>query len=304
MLQKTHNYNSIYYDLLMRYYITFISYLLFNGLLVSCGSSNLPDTTDSTTTLPATGTAQVSREDSGHCNYKPIPGDSLSMLPAVAGNSPVILFKQADTTSDVLHEIPFRSACLIFTSDLQEMRSVLRCIHDSCIGYVRRKDLFQTFPSAAQPEKQYIVWRPSHDSVRIYRINTKSRRIEDQLSIENSGMYISASLLNAESWTETSAVIEVEMNPAACDATRMEYIIDYKDKLKSLTTTSSYAEEGSSWSSYLVFKKGLLLHVVKTEKWQDTEDENDPVHEKTEITELQWNGDSLEFVGTNILSGN
>lgn len=274
----------------MRYYFILISFLSF---LVSCERSANHETQVDTSTIAQKDSTPTLQTDSLIQSYKRTIRDSVGMLSVLVEHS-AILYKQADTTSAILQELSYHEHCFVPIEDILEMKSIVRCIHDTTVGYVRRKDLFKTVSSALS-DKKYIVWLASEDSVKVIRINTKKRLIEDQLNLENYGASISANLLNADSWSETSAVIQVEMSPEACEETSFAHVIDYKDKLKLLITTSSYGDEGGSSYSELLFKKGLLLHVVSIDEFQG--DEHDSAYRKEETAKFKWNGDSLVAVG-------
>jgi hypothetical protein len=273
----------------MRYCFILISFISF---FVSCGPSVHHETSGDTSTFASEDTVQMPRKDSFSQDDIRTVRDSTGMISVLVGNS-AILHKQADTTSEILQELSFHNQCMVPLEDILNMKPIVRCMHDSIVGYVRRKDLFITV-SSSSPQKKYLVWLASDDSVKIIRINTEKHLMEDQLSIENTGVYISAGLLNADFWSETAAVIQVEMNPAACESTCSANVIDYKDRLKFLITTCSYGDEDGSFYSKLLFKKGLLLHVVTTDEWQGAE--NGPRQQKTETAKFRWNGDSLVSV--------
>ncbi|HSY61368.1 MAG TPA: hypothetical protein VK796_05800 [Cytophaga sp.] len=276
----------------MRYRFILISFI---GFFVSCGPSVHHETSGDTSTFVSKDTAQLPREDSFRKDdIRTITiRDSTGMISVLVGNS-LIVFKQADTTSEILQELSFHNQCLVPIEDILNMKPIVRCMHDSIVGYARRKDLFITVPSSS-PQKKYLVWLASEDSVQLIRINTEKHWIEDQLSIKNTGVYIRARLLNADSWLETSAVIEVEMDPAACESTCSANVIDYKDRLKFLITTCSYGDEDGSFYSKLLFKKDLLLHVVTTDEWQGVEN-NGRRQQKIETAKFRWNGDTLVSV--------
>lgn len=273
----------------MRYsFILILSFVFFISCEPSAHHENHEASGDTSLFAPK-DTNHISSEEDLHQVYKSIVRDSAGMLSVLVEHS-AIIYKLADTTSAILQELSSDDHCFVPIEDILDMKSIVRCIHDTTVGYVRRKSLFKTV-STTVLERKYIVWITPNDSVKIIRIDTKKRLVEDQLSLRNRGVYINAQLVHADSWPEASAVIEVEMNPAACDATTFVYVIDYKNKLKFLTATSSYGDEGGSFSSELLFKKGLLLHVVSVDEFQG--DEHDPAYRREETAKYKWNGDSL-----------
>jgi hypothetical protein len=274
----------------MRYSFIILSFI---GFFISCDTCVQQETSGDTGTLVSTDTAAISLKDSLYQDGSNIDKGIKGMFSVLVEHS-ATLFKDADTTSAILKDLSFNDKCFVPIEDILEMNVFVRCMHDSITGYVQRSDLFKTIASTS-PEKKYLLWLARHDSVKVVRINTDKHLIEDQLNLENKGVYIRPHLVRADSWTETAAVIQVEMNPAACEATTFAYVIDYKDRLNFFVETSSYGDEGGSYSSELLFKKELLLHVVTTDAWQD--DENGPTRYKTETTKFKWNGDSLVSVG-------